>query len=64
MAQGSNVPAVKADLVRMGKKVLLVEGRDDWHNLGHLLKATTGTLPSYELGTATTTTESLIFLPA
>lgn len=50
MAQGSNVPAVKADLVRMGKKVLLVEGRDDWHNLDHLLKATTGTLPSYELG--------------
>lgn len=42
--------AVKANLTQMGKKVLLVEGVDDWHNIRNLICATTGALPPYEVG--------------
>lgn len=34
----------------MGAKVLLVEGLDDWHVFSHLIHASTGTFPPYELG--------------
>jgi hypothetical protein len=34
----------------MGKKVLLVEGLDDWHAFSHLIHASTGAFPAYELG--------------
>jgi len=42
--------AVKADLAKMGRKVLLVEGIDDWHNFGHLILASIGSLPTCEMG--------------
>ena len=50
MAASSQMKAVKADLTRMGKKVLLVEGLDDWHAFSHLIHKSTGAFPSYELG--------------
>jgi hypothetical protein len=34
----------------MGKKVLLVEGPDDWHAFSHLIHISTGAFPGYELG--------------
>jgi hypothetical protein len=34
----------------MGKKVLLVEGPDDWHAFSHLIHISTGAFPAYELG--------------
>jgi hypothetical protein len=34
----------------MGKKVLLVEGPDDWHAFSHLIQMSTGAFPAYELG--------------
>jgi hypothetical protein len=35
----------------MGKRVLLVEGQDDWHAFNHLIEKATGAFPSsYELG--------------
>ena len=34
----------------MGKKVLLVEGPDDWHAFSHLIHLSTGAFPAYELG--------------
>lgn len=34
----------------MGKKVLLVEGPDDWHAINNLIHKSTGAFPSYELG--------------
>jgi hypothetical protein len=39
-----------ADLKSMGKKVLLVEGIDDWHAFSHLIRRSTGVFPTYELG--------------
>lgn len=50
MAQGPRTAAVKANLGKMGKKVLLVEGIDDWHAFGHLIQIATGALPVFELG--------------
>jgi hypothetical protein len=50
MATSPQIKAVKADLTHMGKKVLLVEGPDDWHALSHLINKSTGTFPKYELG--------------
>lgn len=50
MAASSKIYAVKADLNSMGKNVLLVEGADDWHAFSHLIHATTGAYPAYELG--------------
>ena len=50
MAAILQVRAVKADLSRMGKKVLLVEGLDDWHAISHLIHLSTGAFPTYELG--------------
>lgn len=50
MAASLKVKAVKADLKRMGKKALLVEGPDDWHAICHLIHITTGAFPTYELG--------------
>jgi hypothetical protein len=34
----------------MGKKVLLVEGPDDWHAFNHLIHTATGAFPTFELG--------------
>ena len=50
MTESPQVKAVKADLKNMGKKVLLVEGPDDWHAFCHLVQKTTGAYPIYELG--------------
>ena len=50
MAASPQVRSIKADLKRMGKKVLLVEGLDDWHAFSHLIHASTGAFPAYELG--------------
>ena len=50
MTVSANVKSVKADLRTMGKKVLLVEGPDDWHALSHLIHTMTGAFPDYELG--------------
>lgn len=50
MAPNPQIMAVKADLTRMGKKVLLVEGLDDWHAFSHLIHKSTGAFPHYELG--------------
>jgi len=44
------IRAVSADLKRMGKKVLLVEGPDDWHAFNHLIHTATGAFPTFELG--------------
>jgi hypothetical protein len=50
MAASLQIKAVKADLACMGKKVLLVEGVDDWHAFSHLIHESTGAFPNYELG--------------
>src|SRR5208337_1735664 len=50
MAQTPRKQAVKANLGTMGKKVLLVEGVDDWHAFDHLMQAVTGAPPVCELG--------------
>lgn len=50
MAASLQVRAVKADLTGMGAKVLLVEGQDDWHSFSHLIHASTGMFPPYDLG--------------
>jgi hypothetical protein len=50
MPAGPQIKAVKADLTRMGKKVLLVEGPDDWHAFSHLIHKSSGAFPHYELG--------------
>jgi hypothetical protein len=50
MTAGPQVQSVKADLKCMGKKVLLVEGPDDWHAFSHLIHISTGSFPAYELG--------------
>jgi hypothetical protein len=50
MTQGSRTAAVKANLEKMGKRVLLVEGIDDWHAFGHMIQTATGALPVYDLG--------------
>jgi len=41
---------MKAHLASMGKRVLLVEGPDDWHAFNHLIHESTGAFPDYELG--------------
>src|SRR5271157_2213976 len=50
MAASPQVRSIKADLKCMGKKVLLVEGPDDWHAFSHLIHISTGAFPAYELG--------------
>lgn len=50
MAESQKVRAIPAQLNTMGKKVLLVEGQDDWHAINHLIHALTGAFPDYELG--------------
>jgi hypothetical protein len=50
MAASPQIKAVKADLTHMGKKVLLVEGPDDWHAFNHMIHKSTGAFPLYELG--------------
>ena len=50
MSASSQMKAVKANLHRMGQKVLLVEGLDDWHAFSHLIHRSTGAFPNYELG--------------
>jgi hypothetical protein len=50
MAMNLKIRAVSADLKRMGKKVLLVEGPDDWHAFNHLIHTATGAFPTFELG--------------
>jgi hypothetical protein len=50
MTPGIVPKAVKANLGKMGDRVLLVEGVDDWHATGHLILHTTGVFPTYELG--------------
>jgi len=50
MTASPKVRSTKADLKCMGKKVLLVEGPDDWHAFSHLIHISTGAFPAYELG--------------
>jgi hypothetical protein len=50
MMQGPRTAAVKANLENMGKKVLLVEGIDDWHSFGHMIQTATRAFPAFELG--------------
>jgi hypothetical protein len=50
MTASPQVRSTKADLKSMGKKVLLVEGPDDWHAFSHLIHRSTGAFPTYELG--------------
>jgi hypothetical protein len=50
MTSSPRLKSVKADLNKMGKKVLLVEGPDDWHAFNHLIQTVTGAYPAYELG--------------
>jgi hypothetical protein len=50
MSAGNQIKAEKADLIRMGQRVLLVEGPDDWHAFGHLIHKATGAWPIYKLG--------------
>ncbi|MFZ1084530.1 MAG: DUF3226 domain-containing protein [Terracidiphilus sp.] len=50
MTASLQVKAVKANLKTMGKKVLLVEGQEDWHSFSHLVQKITGAFPDYELG--------------
>jgi hypothetical protein len=50
MTANPQVKSVKADLNSMGKKVLLVEGPDDWHAINHLIHISTGVYPAYQLG--------------
>ena len=50
MAAGPRVKAEKADLRRMGKKVLLVEGLDDYHAFYLMIHRLTGAAPAYQLG--------------
>lgn len=50
MSASPQVKSVRADLKSMGKKVLLVEGPDDWHAFSHLIHLSTGAFPAYELG--------------
>src|SRR5208337_2643241 len=44
------VKSAPANLNRMGKKVLLVEGPDDWHVFARLVQRSTGAFPAFELG--------------
>jgi hypothetical protein len=50
MTSSSGAEAVKANLAKMGKKVLLVEGKDDWHTFGHIVRIATGAFPAFEMG--------------
>jgi len=50
MAASPKIKAVKANLASMGNRVLLVEGPDDWHAFNHLIHASSGAFPGYDLG--------------
>jgi hypothetical protein len=50
MSASPKFQAEPANLARMGPKVLLVEGPDDCHALGHLVHTFTGHFPSFCLG--------------
>jgi hypothetical protein len=50
MPPSPRLGSVKADLKSMGRKVLLVEGPDDWHAFNNLIHKSTGAFPAYELG--------------
>jgi len=50
MAQTPKTVAFRANLETMGKKALLVEGVNDWHDFNNLIYKITGASPHFELG--------------